>query len=124
MIAASLLIGAHIATHHFDEQFSGMQGNNPGLYARLENGITVGGYRNSFGRASFYAGYTWQTQDGRFALTAGGLTGYAMSKVAPMVTPSARVELWDGLAARITYVPRVPRVGAAHGVHFSVERGW
>lgn len=121
---AAVAIGAHLYTHHFDEQFAGMKDFNPGAYARFDNGVTVGGFRNSFERTSLYLGYTWRTENDRFALTVAGTTGYAYAKVSPMFAPSVRIGLWEGFSARVAYVPRAPRIGAAHGLHLTVERSW
>lgn len=107
------VIGVHLLTAH---AASGYEAVTPGIYARHESGFTVGAYRNSIGRESVYAGWTWETPDRRFALTAGGVTGYERKcwrevrnepngsvstlphctgfeggKVAPMLVPSMRL---------------------------------
>lgn len=92
----------------------------PGIYARRADGLTVGAYRNSFGDPSAYAGWTWQTTDGRFALTAGAVVGYAGWPVMPLIAPSVRTdEIRIGGtrigALRLSFVPR-------NALHVSIER--
>ncbi len=66
-------IGLHLLTAH---AVPGYEAVTPGAYARHESGFTLGAYRNSIGRASAYAGWTFETEDRRFALTVGAVTGY------------------------------------------------
>jgi len=61
---ASIHIPAHEDQHNF----------NPGIYARLDNGATLGTYHNTLGKQTFYAGYTLER--GPFALTVGIANGY------------------------------------------------
>ena len=79
--AAALVIGVHIHTFHFDSQRDvpaafRTTDSTPGLYVRTESGLTAGIARNSLRRTSFYLAKTWTTDDGRWSLTAGGITGY------------------------------------------------
>lgn len=78
--AAALVIGAHIYTVHFGRDDAPVgyrnQDTTPGLYLRTESGLTAGIARNSLGRASVYLGQTWSTDDGRWSLTVGAITGY------------------------------------------------
>lgn len=99
----------------------------PGLYLRLANGATIGAYRNSHGRGSAYAGWTFQTEDGRWALTVGGVTGYPGPAIAPLVVPSLRLGLdavgAPGWSARIAVMPKPPRQdNGAAAIHFALER--
>ena len=81
LTAAALVIGFHVHTFHFDSQrdvpaaFRNTD-STPGLYIRTESGLTAGIARNSLRRTSFYLAKTWTTDDGRWGLTAGGITGY------------------------------------------------
>lgn len=65
------LLGIHLLTAH---TAPGYETATPGIYARHESGFTVGAYRNSIGRPSAYAGWTFE--QGRYALTVGAVTGY------------------------------------------------
>lgn len=125
MSTGAIILGLHLATAHFGgTAASQMHDANPGLYVRLGNGATAGAYRNSEGRPSVYAGWTWSTADGRWAITAGGVTGYARAAVSPLVVPSLRVGLGDtGWATRLAYLHK-PHSHGASGVHMSIERGW
>lgn len=64
-------IGLHLLTAH---AVPGYEAVTPGVYARHESGLTFGAYRNSIGRRSAYAGWTFES--GRFALTVGAVSGY------------------------------------------------
>ena len=118
----ALIIGLHLATAHFgapaDAKFND---TNPGIYLRAENGMTVGAYRNSYGIGSAYVAKTWTTADGRWSITAGGVTGYPRARASPLLVPSVRLPIADGWAARIGYLPK-PHSQGAHGLHMSLER--
>jgi len=132
--AQALTIGAHLHTVHFGANANQMQDRTPGLYLRTDNGFTLGHYRNSHGHPSTYAGWTWETDNQRFALTAGLVNGYGATpherrRLLPLLVPSMRLPLSaleapgrETWAARIAYVPKPPRIGAAHGLHFTLER--
>lgn len=123
--AESITIGLHLATHHLAVPHgTHLQGHNPGLYARLPSGLTLGAYHNSEGRGSAYAGYTWSSSGGTWGLTAGVVTGYVRHPVAPLLVPSLRLPLgaWAGAgtALRLSFLPKPHPRGAA-GLHLSVE---
>lgn len=125
MTTAGLVLGIHLATAHSS---GGMQGFNPGLYLRQDSGLTVGAYRNSYGRASAYAGWTFETADKRFALTVGAVSGYPAAPLMPVVVPSVRFALGQASgegawAVRVSLLPKPPKEGSAAGVHLSIERG-
>lgn len=119
---ASIVIGAHIASAHFEP---GYNNANLGVYAKDDvSGLTVGYVRNSYRRDSFYVAKTWETTDKRFALTAGAITGYPAAKVSPLLVPSYRQDMGDGWAARISYLPKPPKYGSSDALHLSVERSF
>lgn len=72
--AKAQTIGLHVASvhvpaHDYQKNF------NPGIYARLDNGVTLGAYSNTLGRASFYG--AWTTPEFyRLSLTIGAVSGY------------------------------------------------
>ena len=109
-------LGAHVATYHDEPGYNNF---NPGIYTKLENGLTVGFYYNSNRRMSAYVGYTLETPGKWFALTVGGITGYDRWPVTPLVVPSVRIGD-DELALRVSFVPKVEKSGT-NAVHFSVE---
>jgi hypothetical protein len=117
--AADTTIGLHIATAHFGAD---LKAATPGVYIRNEAGFTAGVYRNSYSRTSTYAGWTWQTEDKRFALTAGAVTGYPAAKLMPLIVPSVRFEVAHGIAARIAFIPKPAKHGRAAGLHLALER--
>ncbi len=105
------ILGLHLLTAHAAQ---GYEAITPGAYARHESGFTVGAYRNSIGRPSAYAGWTFETEDRRFALTVGAVTGYEKrcridrfeheggiatvprcsghtGKVGPLISPSVKI---------------------------------
>jgi len=72
--AEGITVGVHTISHHFPDD-EGYNDNNIGLYARLDNGLTFGGYRNSIQRNSFYLGYSHELP-GPFSVTVGAVSGY------------------------------------------------
>lgn len=140
---ASLVIGAHVYTAHAPgHDGPALQDFNPGLYARTESGLTFGAVRNSLGRPSLYLAQTWETQDKRFALTVGAISGYQYRRIEgqrvcragyvhaeanpcyymhgktnavlrPLIAPSIALPAIGGVT------PRVSLLGK--GVHFSIE---
>lgn len=91
----------------------------PGIYARAPSGLSFGAYRNSYGRGSVYAGWTFETPDKRFALTVAGVTGYPQRGLRPMALPSIRWDLGAKTSLRIAAAPKVG--GSAALVHFAIE---
>lgn len=122
MEAAILLIGLHLGTAHFGGPAAGgLRDFNPGIYLQAPSGLTAGIFRNSHGSVSAYGAWTWSTRDGRWALTAGAVTGYPGARVSPLLAPSARWPLADGWAVRLSFLPKPHSQGAA-GLHLSIER--
>lgn len=83
--AAALTIGAHLHTFHIGRDSAPpslrVNDSTPGLYLRTESGLTAGIARNSLRRTSVYLAQTWSTDDGRWSLSAGVITGYKNRKV-------------------------------------------
>jgi hypothetical protein len=143
LLGQGAVIGAHLVSLHgsptydctprdaagtalYQARECAYQNLNPGAYVRLANGATFGAYRNSYGDASAYAGWTWQTEGGAFALTAGAVAGYRGSPIAPLVAPSMRLDLSEvaapGWALRVSLIPKPPRHHSATAVlHLSLE---
>lgn len=117
MSADAWTLGLHLLSAHVQP---GYEAATVGVYAQAPGGLTVGALRNSERRLSFYAGRTWQTDDGRWALTAGGITGYRSARLAPLLVPSVRLQLGAGAAARISLIPK-PRAGGSSAAHISLE---
>ncbi|MEY5099137.1 MAG: hypothetical protein RJA36_1856 [Pseudomonadota bacterium] len=124
-----VVIGLHLATAHFNAPAdANLQAATPGIYMRSAAGLTLGAYRNSHARLSTYAAWTWTTQDQRWAITAGAVTGYPRASVYPLLVPSLRLPIKTlsgqrtGWAARLAYLPK-PHSDGAQGLHLSVERG-
>lgn len=74
-------VGAHLYSPHFDVDRDAPEhlqprDFTPGVYWRSGSGWTAGVVRNSYSRWSVYGGKTFETADGRFALTVGAVTGY------------------------------------------------
>lgn len=120
-----VIIGMHLATAHFGAPAgSELSAASPGIYMRSAAGLTLGAHRNSHGLGSAYAAWTWSTADGRWSITAGGVTGYPRARVSPLLVPSVRLPLSSvspSWAARIAYLPK-PHSDGAHGLHLSFER--
>ena len=82
-------VGVHLVSHHINGGTtpSGAKihwnNENPGIYARWANGLTVGTLRNSLSNQSVYVGYTAETQAVQvlgqplsLGITAGVISGY------------------------------------------------
>lgn len=127
---AVAVVGLHVASVHLPER-EGMNDVNPGAYVILENGATLGAYRNTLRQPSVYAGVTWSR--GPFSLTAGVMR---MSKPPrddlgrPYLRPGATwgpllVPSWrpvEGL--RVTFAPKVRGACGSDVLHLSVEKGF
>lgn len=113
--------GAHALSLHTQPGFESV---TPGLYVQSPSGWAGGVLRNSLGRTSVYLGRSWQSTDGRWSLTAGGISGYPAARVLPLLVPSARVDLGAGHALRLSVIPRPPGKGGAAALHLSLERSF
>lgn len=126
MTAAGWVVGLHLWTTHFGacypmhHECRQYESSTTGIYWRVPNGFTIGGYSNSYGRDSAYAGWTFETSDKRFALTLAGVTGYVRAVVIPLIAPSVRLGLSDGFALRISGAPKT--IGGNAMLHISVEK--
>lgn len=142
MFIASIVLGVHLATWHSSpggERFTEtttecrhnckhadtktvtnfttrLQSSTPGVYLKLDNGLTFGVFKNSFGATSTYAGHSFEK--GPFALTVGGITGYR-STIRALIVPSVRIPLGQA-AGRIGIMPKVHGSDSS-AVHFSLE---
>ena len=120
-----VIIGLHLATAHVGAPAgTDLNSATPGVYLRTAAGLTLGAFRNSHERGSAYAAWTWTTADGRWSITAGGVTGYPSAKLSPLLAPSLRIGLGalaPNWAARITLLPKA-RTDGAYGIHLSTER--
>ena len=122
LLATGLTLGLHLGTWHENSRFSDF---NPGVYAIASSGLTGGLYLNSERRPSAYLGCTFYTPGRNFALLVGGVTGYSQAPLVPMVVPSARWKLGEGVYGRISLLSKPPgRDWGLAGAHFSVERSW
>lgn len=109
-------IGLHIGSQHFPaKRYNNV---NPGVYYRTDEGWTVGDYRNSLRRNSFYAGYTWKF--GQLDVTTAAVTGY-FHKVQPLLVPSWSLFTYQGITPRLAYIPRVEKKIGSHVVHLMIE---
>lgn len=99
----TLILGLHLLTAH---SAPGYESQTPGIYVRHESGATAGLYRNSIGRNSAYAGWTFETEDKRYALTAGVVSGYQRKCVQsePFKTPQSPTG-WGTLTACAGHTP-------------------
>ncbi len=107
--------GLHLVSGH---AHGGYNNVNPGVYVRLDNGATLGTFRNSHSRQSVYAGYTVEKSWNGFsaALTVGGITGYKEASVMVLAVPSVA---YSGV--RLGIIPR-PMKGGSAALHLMVEK--
>lgn len=113
-MAQETTYGAHVGSAHSERGFNNF---NPGAYVVTASGLIVGGYYNSERRGTLYAGKHWQGET--FGVTAALITGYRRGPFVGVV-PSARIGLRPGMAARVAFVPKIEKGGAA-ALHFSLE---
>jgi hypothetical protein len=123
VLASAQTVGIHLVSAH---QHGGLNNINPGVYARLDNGVTVGAYRNSYKRTSAYLGYTAETFADRVSLglTVGAITGY-QSISGPQFCPEGNHEapgfpcINEGKRVQLMFVPSI----AYHGGEYAVRLG-
>jgi len=118
------VVGLHIGSHHFTpapKHIGTWNDNNPGVYARWSNGVTVGTLRNSERRQSVYVGKVFETPRWHSLgadVTVGGITGYARA-VSPLLALSGSRKAGN-TTARLSYLPKAhPKASAA--LHLSTE---
>lgn len=121
MDPAPWIIGLQLASAHFGHDASSMEWVTPGVYARHPSGFTAGVYRNSEGRGSAFAGWTWQTESRTWAITVGAVAGYQRASVMPMVVPSVRLPVGD-FAVRLSVVPPIAKHGIVGALTVALER--
>ena len=115
-------VGLHTVSKH---SAAGYNGVNPGVYLHWANGVTLGAFRNSYEHDSAYAGWLWRIdRDHHFGVLFGAVTGYGSTTermaLAPLVVPSFRLGLGDGMSARVSWFAD-PRHGAVQVLHLSLE---
>lgn len=115
-MVGELILGLHLLTWH---SAPGFKSETFGMYVRSPDGWTAGGYNNSIGARSLYAGKTFETDSRRFALTVGIVTGYR--RVMPMAVPSVRLDA-GSFAIRVALIPPIPGRISAAVVHFAIEK--
>lgn len=112
MLCASLILGAHLATYHFDRSRDQNE-VNPGVYARCGQ-LAVGVYHNSERGVSVWGGKQFDNVVGPVDVTVGLAAGYKHRPVRPMLVPSVRLG-----HARLSLLLPVEKSGG--GVHLSTE---
>jgi hypothetical protein len=113
----SLVLGLHIYTSHLDK--TNYHNDTPGIYAKADN-LVLGYVRNSLGNDSLYVAYQLPLPKVPVDIFAGGITGYPIAKIAPLVTIGKSVYLGDGFSARGQWIPPTRR--SAQALAFSIER--
>lgn len=130
------VVGLHVVSYHFEDgkqaaDSLGWNNYNYGLYARWDNGVTAGFYKNSLFRWSVYAGYTLESAPfasllgAKLGLTVGMVSGY--DRVVDSAHPGARLEyrcesacVWTPVKS--TILPMVvPSVALPIGERLSVR---
>lgn len=112
--------GLHLGTVHFRGTWNDF---NPGVYVKLNNGLTFGTYYNSERKQSTYVGRTFSknlTQNLEIAATVGIISGYNKT-VLPLVLPTVAYKFHRDFAVRVGFVPKVNKQGSA-GLHFAIEK--
>src|SRR5437867_454609 len=111
----------HVVSWHDRGEFSNA---NPGLALRWNGGLVAGGFRNSYGRPSWYGGLIVPAFEGRafqLELMAGVITGYSESSPVDLVAvPSLGWRLSSRTSLQVVFMPRF--VIPANAVHVMFER--
>lgn len=92
---ASVTVGMHIASQHVPE-YPHHEQVNPGLYVRMDR-MQLGAYRNSYGRATVYAGYAAPL--GPVELMVGVASGYTRRCTTQSNTYTTKVKTENGYVA-------------------------
>ena len=113
-------VGLHLGSWH-DEK--GFNNTNPGVYLKLQNGLTIGTVLNSESNQSFYLAKTLTQEYKSFDLSVslGLISGYKTSKVLPMIIPSLGYKINDDITLRSSFLPKINKQGS-NALHWSVER--
>lgn len=101
----------HLGSKHAEPGFEEF---NPGIGLRIplpdyKVDFGFGAYRNSFGDASLYAGYSMSVlsfESVDFRLAGGLVTGY-VKNIAPFIIPEIGIKLTKRVSAVINYIPAV-----------------
>jgi len=122
---SALTLGVQVAATHLGPMNYGATRHvfTPGAYVVLDNGLTLGAYRNTLGRLSAQAGYTYDWAD-RWSISGGLVTGYPGTKTGYASEPSSRYPQpflavsyrfgGGSLGARVMWMPqRTQPVGLA-----------
>jgi len=111
----------HLVSWHDRGEFENV---NLGLALRWKGGPTVGGFHNSFGRASWYAGLIVPLVEKRafqLELMTGVISGYSESSpVDLVVVPTLGLRLSPQSSLQVVFMPRF--VIPANVVHVMFER--
>lgn len=128
LCCAVAAVGIHLQSAHLDQEpwlrEGGVNDANYGAYVELDNGATLGTYRNTLSRQSVYAGYTnhfLKVEGVRFSVTVGGITGYTHQTLTPALIPSVSAYITNGWYGRLVYVPKTEFTGA-HVLHTVLEK--
>ena len=120
-MAQAQTLGIHLVSWH---DKPGYNNDNPGLYLKTKEGYLIGTVKNSEGNQSYYAGRVFDyplTRRVTGSLTVGVISGYKVSPIMPLVTPSISVRVNPIDSLRVSYLPRVNKSGS-HALHLSFER--
>ena len=115
MTAAAWAVGLHLLTQHAPGCNAELRTFTPGVYAVSPDGVTVGVFRNSYGHASTYAGWTLRQPVADVTV---GVMAYRFryhTRWTPMVTPSLKLGDY-----RVSYV--APFRGSSNAIHISWEK--
>lgn len=116
---------------------------NPGVYARFDNGLTLGTYRNTWRRQSLLIAYQYDF-NATFGLLIGAVSGYqkrievipcqtacyepathttgfSHGYFTPVLAPTIAFPAFHGFTPRMTFIPGV---GGSSVFHLSVEKSF
>lgn len=120
MEANAWILTLHLLTLH---ESPDMHTATPGVSLTVPSGATLGTFRNSLGRRSVMLGYTAQTEDARWGVTAGAVSGYSYHnqdglhhRWVPLVVPSYRVPLTEHTGLRLAYL-----YGKGSALHLAID---
>ncbi len=123
--SASLLpdgVRLHLGSWHDRGDFDN---SNFGLALCWPQGLVAGGYRNSYGNASWYTGLLgtlYEHHALRVEVMLGAVTGYSQTApVLPVAVPVVGYRVFRRTSAQCIYMPGMVMPGGANVLHFMAE---
>jgi hypothetical protein len=104
MLGIEWIVGIQLYSTHLNPEYPADNSKTPGIYAVAPSGLTLGTYKNSSSKQTFYVGNTWKFQTWNTHITLAAATGYYKRPLVPLLAIS--IPIGDSpLAPRLSFVP-------------------